>query len=494
MIVPDKLEFTRFASRYNLIPVWSEMETDLDTPLTIFQKVGASILLESVESGENVGRYSILGIGKKARIELTDMTIRLTEYKEDEPITRERQEVCGDPLDFLRRYFSGFRFPRHPVPPVFFGGGIGFLGYECIRYFENIKVQSNRSGLPDALVVVPRVVLVYDSVKRSTTVVVPVTPGDHPPADYRYACQAIGKIRSKIRGPANIPKQESPVGIPTRISRTPGPEVFRRAAGSCLDYIRQGEIIQAVLSVRMRFSMRKDPFDLYRRLRILNPSPYLFYLDFEEFKIIGSSPEVMVRVQENELLLKPIAGTRPRGQTLEGDHRLARQLADDPKEKAEHIMLVDLGRNDLGRVAVPGSVRVAGYMDIERYSHVMHIVSTIQGRLDPEKDVFDVIRATFPAGTVTGAPKIRAMEIISKLESRRRGPYGGMIFNLGYDRRFDSCITIRTMVVEGNRVTVQAGAGIVADSDPDREYREIQNKAEVLFEAAAPGAGEGSRP
>jgi len=494
MIIPQENRFVEYSRDYNMIPVFTRVETDLDTPLSLFQKSGAGILLESVESGENVGRYSILGVGKKTRIRVRGHAVQITEYEQDRPVSDDTRTTDGDPLEEIRRYFLRIRYPRMEELPVFFGGGIGYLGYEWVQHFEQVAVPPGDGSYPDGLIIIPRMVLVYDSVKRSTTVIHPVSPPAPPVRRYRSAVRAVREMVRRLERPVPVWKETGESPPPVRLSQSPGRQQFKKAVHTCLDRIRAGEIIQAVLSIKMQFRVKRTAFDLYRRLRILNPSPYLFYLDLDEFKIIGSSPEVMVRVQDQELLLKPIAGTRRRGCTLKEDEQNGRELLEDPKEKAEHLMLVDLGRNDLGRVARPGTVRVTDYMDIERYSHVMHIVSTIRALLDPEKDVFDVIRATFPAGTLSGAPKIRAMQLISELEGHRRGPYGGMIFNLGYDLRLDSCIAIRTMIVESDRVTIQAGAGIVADSDPEKEYREIHHKARALVQSVSGFRREGGTP
>jgi anthranilate synthase component 1 len=488
MVYPNKEDYIRNSKDFNLIPVYSEVETDFDTPLTIFQKTSANLLLESVESGENVGRYSIIGIGKKAEIIMRGRDLSIIEYENGKTGNKIEKKGLKNPLEAVRKYFQKFKYLEPEGLPPFFGGGIGYLGYECAGYFENIPMIEEESAIPDGLIIIPRVVLIYDSVKRTTSVVTPSSPGKNPETAYEKSKELIDQVYKQLSKPLEVMKRAFHLGSDLKLTQSPSLDEYRKMVTKCLQYIKEGDIIQAVLSRKISFDLPIRPFELYRKLRILNPSPYLYYLDFEDFKIIGSSPEVMVRVQDRELLLKPIAGTNTRGRTIDEDENNVRQLKNDPKERAEHIMLVDLGRNDLGKVSEGGSVEVIKYMDIEKYSHVMHIVSTIKARLAEGMDIFDVIAATFPAGTLSGAPKIRAMEIISELEGKRRGPYGGMIFNIGFNQKLDSCITIRTLVIEGNRATVQAGAGIVADSDPDREYVETENKALALIDSVMRGS------
>jgi anthranilate synthase component 1 len=334
--------------------------------------------------------------------------------------------------------------------------------------------------------VVPGVVLVYDSVKRSVFIIALTSPNSDPAGSHRSAVQRIEEICQSLEKPLHLQDSEPEVQAKKPpVTHRMEKQQFLAAVSRCKEYISQGDIIQAVLSQQFTVKTGAAPFEIYRTLRVLNPSPYLFFLDFDDFFLIGSSPEVMVRVQDGELLLKPIAGTRKRGRSIDDDDTAARELLADPKERAEHLMLVDLGRNDLGRVAAPGSVRVTDFMKVEKYSHVMHIVSTIKAQLDEHYDVFDVIRASFPAGTLSGAPKIRAMEIITELETLKRGPYGGMVFNLGFNGNLDSCITIRTILLKGNTAYIQAGAGIVADSDPEKEYLETLSKAGASIDAIA---------
>ncbi len=477
---------------YNLIPVFDEMRVDFETPVSIFMKVKAHMLLESVEKGENVGRFSIIAVGKRTVIQLQGRNYSKTEYQfpTDSSFT-DPHTTAGDaenPLVFIREYFKEFTVPPYLNLPPFFGGAVGYLGYETHRYFENIPIpkngDSNGNIVPDGLLVIPEVLLVYDSVKRTVFVIVLTRPGNDPDTVYRYAEERIAEICRMLAAPVpTYSKDLSFNGQPVTLSPRTDKPGFLGAVKTCKDHIFAGDIIQAVISQKFDIQTDSPPFELYRSLRILNPSPYMFYLDFDNFYLIGSSPEVMVRVQDNEVLLKPIAGTRKRGQTVTEDTAAAEELLADPKERAEHLMLVDLGRNDLGRVAVPGSVRVTDFMKIEKFSHVMHIVSTIKAELAEQYDSFDVIRACFPAGTLTGAPKIRAMEIIAAIESEPRGPYGGMIFNMGFNGNMDSCITIRTIILRDRKACVQVGAGIVADSLPENEYEETMNKAQALIKA-----------
>lgn len=488
MNYPGKTKYNEDSSTYNLIPVYREIRADFETPVSIFMKVNAKILLESVEQGENVGRFSIIALGRRLTIRLAGNRISITRYN-GSGVTIAKEVESDNPLEEVREYFQCFSAPEYEGLPSFYGGAIGFLGYETLRYFEKVPVRESEEyeSVPDGYMVVPDMVLVYDSVRRSVFVIAITEPHSHTSSQqsYREAELRIEEICQRLSQPLSINESNS---RSSGSAREPDVEFrmekadFLAALETCKQHIRDGDIIQVVFSQQFAVKTGAAPFELYRSLRVLNPSPYLFFFDFNDFCLIGSSPEVMVRVQEGELLLKPIAGTRQRGETVACDHEIARELLADPKERAEHLMLVDLGRNDLGRVSVPGSVRVTDFMKIEKYSHVMHMVSTVKGEMDEQYDVFDVIRACFPAGTLTGAPKVRAMEIISELETRKRGPYGGMIFNLGFNGNLDSCITIRTILLKDKTAVIQAGAGIVADSIPEKEYEETINKAGALLE------------
>jgi anthranilate synthase component 1 len=477
MIYPDKKVYLKDAASYTVIPVFKELRAEFETPLSVYIKSGGMFLLESIERGENVGRYSIIACGQKAVMTLRGRRIEIRENG--------KVVVDGESADIwedIRKYFSKLKAPAYDGLPPFFGGAIGYLGYETVQYFEKIPVFDDSREVPDGILVVPETVLIYDSVKRCLVIVVATMPGGNPEEEYRRAVEIIESMAARLAQPLP-PLEKLQVSSGVEFTALTPKSVYLEGVEKCKSYIRQGEIIQAVLSQNFRAEISVSPFTIYQSLRMINPSPYLFFLDFGEFSLIGSSPEVMVKVQNRELMTKPIAGTRKRGATLTEDARLARELLADSKEKAEHIMLVDLARNDLGRVAKPGSVEVVDYMNVEKFSHVMHIVSTIKAELEDGRDVFDIIRATFPAGTLSGAPKIRAMEIISEIEHCHRGPYGGMVFYMGFNGNLDSCITIRTILTQGGSAFIRAGAGIVADSVPENEYQESINKAQALFKA-----------
>jgi anthranilate synthase component 1 len=487
MVFPDKKQYFEDAKSFKIIPVYKEVIADFETPLSVFLKVKAKFLLESIERGENVGRYSMVGLGKKCTITLRGSSIEIIENK-GQAEARIQKEL-RNPLEEVRKYLSEWRAPGYEGLPPFYGGAIGYLGYEAVRYFEDIPVSGDREGIPDGLMVIPEALLVYDSVKRSLFIVVSTLPGDNPQEEFEAAVKKIEEISALLSKPLVL-REKSERKEKLIVESNMEKDHFLRCVERCRDYIGQGEIIQVVISQKFSVKTKASPFEIYQKLRMINPSPYLFFLDFDDFCLIGSSPEVMVKIQNKELLIKPIAGTRRRGTSITEDNLLARELLEDPKEKAEHIMLVDLARNDLGRVATPGSVEVDDFMSVEKYSHVMHIVSKVKAELEDKFDVFDVIQATFPAGTLTGAPKIRAMEIIAEMEADKRGPYGGMIFYLGFNGNLDSCITIRTILLKDGIATVQAGAGIVADSIAEKEYEETVNKASALIKAIE-AAGQG---
>lgn len=482
MIYPKKKDYVADSKKFNLIPVFKRIRADFETPVSIFMKVNAKFLLESVERGENVGRYSIIALGKKSLIEIKRKNIVIREY-EDEKIVKKESYDLDNPLLKIKEFFNKFKAPDYEELPPFFGGAIGYLGYETVQYFEAIPIKENNNSIPDGLLMIPEILLVYDSVKRSVVVIVSTDPGLDPEKRYQSAIEKIEQISVALSKPLTYKENSTSTEEEMTVHQNMSKESFLDRVKKCRDYIINGEIIQVVISQQFSLKTSSSPFELYRTLRIINPSPYLFFLDFGDFCIIGSSPEVMVRVQNREILLKPIAGTKKRGISVAEDDAITKELIEDPKERSEHLMLVDLGRDDLGRIAVPGSVEVTDFMTVEKYSHVMHIVSSIKAELDENFDLFDVIKATFPAGTLTGAPKVRAMEIIAEMEPDRRGPYGGMIFYLGFNGNLDSCITIRTIILKDGLATIHAGAGIVADSIPESEYQETLNKAQALINA-----------
>lgn len=492
MYFPDKETFLKKSSLGNLIPVHRELLVDQDTPLTAYERLRASFLkdkkpfntflMESVEGGENVARYSSLGGEPHAIITARGRRVEITNADGSTTIIPDT-----DPLSAVRGYMSRFNWVPDPSLPVFTGGAIGYLSYDMIQQFENVQVrQDNSLGWPDMLLAIMDTIIVFDRVRQTVRVIANAFIDGNPEQAYQDAIAKINKVCQRLATdiPHVVLDAEADLDeIPMSSSMTQSE--FMSAVDRAKEYIRAGDIIQTVLSQRFEGQGSADLLDIYRALRSVNPSPYMFCLEFGEYRIAGSSPELHVRCDDGLLELRPIAGTRPRATNHKADEELAKQLLNDPKERAEHIMLVDLARNDLGRVSKYGSVEVTDLMVIERYSHVMHIVSSVVGKLDPQRDVFDVIRATFPAGTVSGAPKIRAMEIIAELEKSQRGPYAGAICYISFSGNLDSCITIRTVLLHNGKAYIQAGAGIVADSDPNSEYEETKNKARGMIKALA---------
>ncbi len=472
-----------------------ELPADLDTPVSVYMRLmgqGASFLLESVTGGEQVARYSFIGVHANQAVIVRGQYLEV--HHADGEIERRELPPEGDPFAGLAALLARYRRSYNPELPRFTGGFVGYMGYEMMRFFEPAIALQPHPELPDAIFIHADTVVAFDHAFGRLLLITNILESDG--LDDREALEQaearLDEIQRRLRSP--IPVQSGADG-PIHSSE-PAPwlpnmsrESFTGAVERAREYIAAGDIFQVVLSQRLARETSAQPFSIYRALRRLNPSPYMFYLDFgklageEPFQLIGASPEVHVRLEDRTASLRPIAGTRPRGKSAAEDQRLERELLADPKERAEHIMLVDLARNDLGRVCEYGSVRVPEQMVIERYSHVMHIVSHTEGQLRPDQNALDLLRATFPAGTVSGAPKIRAMQIIDELEPDRRGPYAGAVGHLGYDGKADTCIAIRTLIVRGNRVSVQAGAGIVADSDPESEYQETLNKARALAEA-----------
>jgi anthranilate synthase component I len=468
---------------YNRIPLVLESFADLDTPLSLYLKLAQqryTFLLESVVGGERFGRYSFIGLPAKVRIRVKGAHVEV----EDAGGVIERHE--GDPLAFLREFLGRFRAAPQPGLPRFCGGLAGYFGYDTVRHIEP-KLGARRSTRPDALDDLPDMLLlltdelaVIDNLAGKIYLIVYADPGE---ADaYARAQERLQQLRRASRAPVTIPYQTA-TGV-TRAESETGPEAFEAAVSRAKDYIAAGDVMQVVLSQRMQLPFAASPLSLYRALRSLNPSPYMFYYDFGDFHVVGASPEILVRKEGATVTLRPIAGTRPRGATRDADERLASELASDPKEIAEHVMLLDLGRNDVGHVAAIGSVRVTERMAIERYSHVMHIVSNVEGRLGPGTTSFDVLAASFPAGTVSGAPKVRAMEIIDELEPTARGVYAGAAGYISFQDDMDLAIAIRTAVVRDGMLYVQVGAGIVHDSVPANEWHETLNKARAVLRAA----------
>ena len=484
MIYPTRNEFKEKTKQGNLIPLYTEIFADLETPVSAFLKLrrgGFNFLLESVEGGSQMGRYSFLGRDPSIVFEARENIVTIRRGSNVKSV------VTRDPLGELKKIIHELKPVLDPALPPFTGGAVGYISYDTVRWFESLlDSKPNDLGAPDMLFLFTDTIVAFDNVNHKLTVINNVTAMEGDNLDLLYD-KAVGVIRQILADlQKTLPKEalESPtIEIGDRIVSNFSKVKFMSAVEKCKTYITDGDIIQAVLSQRLQTSYRGDSFNLYRALRIVNPSPYMFYLQFDDLKLVGASPEVHVRAIGKNVTIRPIAGTRPRGKSMLEDLELEKELLADDKERAEHLMLVDLARNDIGRVCKYGTVTVTEYMGVERYSHVMHIVTNVVGALDDEKDEFDLIPATFPAGTVSGAPKVRAMEIIDELEPTRRGPYAGLVGYFGFNDNFDSCITIRTMLVKNGSIFVQVGAGIVADSIPENEYAETLNKAKALFAA-----------
>ena len=485
MIQPTFKEFSRLAKQGNLIPVYEELLMDLETPLSFFKRLERdrySFLLESVEGSERWARYSFLGT-RPHRI-FKSHGNRVTIIENGKTQTR----VADEPLKILEELLKGC----HPVPvagvPPFFGGALGYVSYDAVEQFHEIgNDKKDPLGMPEIFFVFVQTLVAFDNLKHTIKVIdnARVEHGTNLRQAYNQSIARIRKVISSLqKKPRGIEPRDLTQGKGTRKFRSNlTQEGFKKAVIKAKEYIKAGDIIQAVICQRLETETEADPFEIYRALRFINPSPYMFYLELEDLRVIGSSPETMVRLTGDTIELRPIAGTRRRGATPEEERELEADLLADPKERAEHIMLVDLGRNDVGRVAEIGSVEVNELMAIERYSHVIHIVSNVRGKLASGKTPFDLFVSAFPAGTVSGAPKIRAMQIISELEPQKRGLYAGAIGYFGYNGNLDTCIVIRTIVMKGKKVFINAGAGIVADSDPASEYQETLNKARAMLRA-----------
>jgi anthranilate synthase component 1 len=503
-VIPALPEFAELAKQCNIIPVFAEFVADGETPVSAFKKLdcgGYSFLFESTEKNDVSGRFSFIGLNPRVVMQSHGREVQIIEGEK-----QHRVQISRGPVDEVQKLMSRYHFASLPELPRFAGGAVGFIGYEAIHFFEpNVPLpHRDELGLPEALLMIPSVILIFDHRLRSLKIVVNAFLDDGGVETvYSRALKSINEIARKLAEPIHLPlipiaadelqSTERDASLQSYQSNFE-PDDFKRAVNRAKDYILAGDIFQVVLSQRFESSFSGTPLDFYRCLRFINPSPYMFCLNFgADFSLVGSSPEMHVRLSGDTLEIRPIAGTRPRGHTPAQDEANAGQLLADPKERAEHIMLVDLARNDVGRVAEPGSVRVTEFMQIERYSHVMHIVSNVVGRLRKDCTVFDAVRATFPAGTVSGAPKIRAMQIISELEQTRRGCYAGAIGYFGFDGNFDSCIALRSVVLKKQHAYVQAGAGIVADSDPQREYEETVNKARAMMKALSMASQPGTQ-
>ncbi len=487
MLQPSERDFEQLAAKgFNLIPVFEEVAADLETPVSAFLKVARddyAFLLESVRGGEKWGRYTFLGSEPsmviKARKNRMDI-VRPGRGVEVRSVTNAFEE--------LRAEVKRFRAPEMANLPRFFGGAVGFLAYDIVRCFEKIPETANDDlGTPDLYLMFTDVVLCFDNVRQTLKIIanVPVEEFASTHTAYQSARVKIDEIIERLKRPAAPPFLEggAVVANDTTITSNQTREGYMAMVSAAKEYITAGDIIQVVPSQRFEAPLTAHPFNIYRSLRTINPSPYMFYLRLGDLTLVGASPEVMVRVEGREITLRPIAGTRPRGVTELEDRELEKELLADPKERAEHVMLVDLGRNDVGRVSEIGSVKVTELMVVERYSHVMHIVSNVTGVLRKECDAFDAFAATFPQGTVSGASKIRAMEIIDELESVRRGVYAGAVGYFSYTGNTDTAIALRTLLIKNNHVYLQAGGGVVADSDPGAEFEESVNKARAMVRA-----------
>ena len=484
MYYPDKQTFKKLAKKGNLIPVYRELIGDMETPVAMFNEIvddqASGFLLESVEGGEHLGRYSFLGVGPAMIFSSKGREITVEEKgKKKKWVTK------TDPIDELKKILGRYKSVEVDGLPRFSGGAVGYLGYNVVGFFEELELKNKDDlGMADMYFLITDTMIIFDHVKHLLKVLTNVHVEDNPAKAYDRAVKKINNIVGKIKKRKAMPLVEAKrklqaISVKSNFTK----KAFKKSIEKAKSYIRRGDIIQTVLSQRFSVPLKCKPFNIYRALRSVNPSPYMYYIKGKDFQIIGSSPELLVRCEDGKVETRPIAGTRPRGKTIEEDIKFEKQLLADPKERAEHIMLVDLGRNDIGRVCKAGTVTVNELMVIERYSHVMHIVSNVVGKLKKGKDQFDVLRATFPAGTVSGAPKIRAMEIIEELEHSDRGPYAGAIGYFSFSGNLDSAITIRTILVKDKKAYIQAGMGIVADSVPEKEYEEAVNKAKGMIKA-----------
>jgi anthranilate synthase component 1 len=485
-----------------LLPLYRDILVDLETPVSAYCKTALgpySFLLESVAGGERIARYSFIGIDPYLVLIHTGDTATLytttSAHKGNVLQSEGKKVLCYDPLKLVQAELEQYRLIA-PVGlsqdelPRFHGGAVGYLSYETASRFEQLPVpekdESEQLELPLAVFCFTETILVFDHLKHRVRAVTHLhLDAPNIEAEYRRGLAILDDVQQRLQQPVRLPNEPEPIDNTDAlrvISNRSRPE-FEAMVEQAKEYIRAGDIFQVVLSQRLSRHVNAAPFTVYRALRAINPSPYMFYLDLQDFHIIGASPELLVRVEDGEVTVHPIAGTRPRGTDMHSDQQLAEELQHDPKERAEHVMLVDLGRNDVGRVSTPGSVQVSQFMEIERYSHVMHLVSNVTGQLRPDISSYEALRAGFPAGTVSGAPKIRAMEIISELEGEQRGVYAGAVGYISHSGNLDTAIALRTMVMKNGRAYIQAGGGIVADSDPGAEYMESMNKARALLRA-----------
>ena len=481
---PSLEDFINKTKKGNLIPVFREIMADMETPVSALKSIdkgGAVFLLESIEGGEKWGRYSLLGVEPKVTFKSKGDNIEII-------ANGKKSKTKGDPVSVLREMLSRYKPVITDELPRFYGGAVGYIGYDMVRFFEDLPDKAASDiDIYDAFFVITETLLIFDNLEHKIKIVANavIEEGDNPADVYKMAIKKIDGLVKRLKTP--LPEGQGVRGSKSQRAKEVvsnfTKEKFIGGVLKAKEYIQAGDVIQVVLSQRFETRLDVEPFNIYRALRVINPSPYMFYLRLDGIELIGSSPEILVRVEGKDINVRPIAGTRPRGKDEAEDKRLEQELLRDPKEVAEHIMLVDLGRNDVGRVSETGSVSVNELMVVERYSHVMHIVSNVRGQLSKNKDSFDALRACFPAGTLTGAPKVRAMEIIEEIEPVKRGAYGGSVGYFGFSGNMDMAITIRTLVVKDGKIYIQAGAGIVADSVPEKEYQETINKSKAMLKA-----------
>jgi len=477
-VIPSQEEFSKLAVQNNLVPIYEVIKADTETPISVYSKLvgeDSGFILESVDGGEHLGRFSFIGLRP-----FQTVVVRGTETVVMDG--GQVKQLNGNPFVLLRSLLQEFSPAEIPGLPRFYGGAVGYFGFDMVENLERVPTAANDElNLPDGAFLFPEVVIVFDHVKHSMQMIACVRIEGDMDACYRRGVQTLQDVKKKLAEPVRL-KTYAPCE-PAKIVSNRTKEEYMDMVRRAKEYIAAGDIFQVVPSQRLSAALKVPPFEVYRTLRSLNPSPYLYYLNFGDIQIVGSSPELLVRLEDGIVETRPIAGTRRRGKNASEDELLAQELIADEKERAEHIMLVDLGRNDIGKVSVYGTVQTPTLMAIEKYSHVMHIVSSVKGQLQPGKDAIDALTACFPAGTVSGAPKVRAMEIIRELEKTKRGPYAGAVGYLGFSGNMDTCITIRTFVIADGRVHVQAGGGVVADSSPEAEYEESLNKAKALLQA-----------
>lgn len=485
MYYPSREEFKLKAKEGTLIPVYREVQADMETPVSAFMKLNGSpyaFLLESVKGGNRIGRYSFLGTDPLLVFKVEKNLVTIQENGETQKIQLKDGE---NPLAILKSLMNRHKFVPDDTLPMFSGGAVGYMGYDSIRYFEKLpEVLPDDLQVPDCFFMITDTILIFDHVRNRLKIVAHAPVNGNPDIAYDRAISKVDEIFRRLESQA-VRYSKTPVNStqPVEFTSNVTKKEFEKSIETAKEHIACGDIIQVVLSQRLSCDVKADPFTVYRALRSINPSPYMVYLSCDDLKLVGSSPEILVTLENSVITSRPIAGTRPRGKDSKQDRVFEKELMADPKERAEHVMLVDLARNDVGRVSKPGTVKVDELMRVERYSHVMHIVSNVKGEIDSGKDQFDALKACFPAGTVSGAPKIRAMQIIDQIEKTRRGPYAGSIGYFGFNGNMDYCITLRTMIIKDGKAYVQAGAGIVADSVPENEYYETLNKARALLRA-----------